>query len=67
MASGEAADRKAKLTAALKQNLKRRKAATAGKDGSDSSHGAGLGASVGPQTGLKPLSGKSPKSASKRN
>ena len=67
MASGKAADRKAKLAVALKQNLKRRKAATAGSDNAGSGHGAGLGAGIAPQTGLKPLPGKSPKSASKRN
>jgi hypothetical protein len=65
MASGKAADRKAKLAAALKQNLKRRKTATAVNN--NSSEGVGLGAGVAPQTGLKPLSGKSPKTASKRN
>lgn len=67
MASGRAADRKAKLAAALKQNLKRRKGTNSGKEDDDSSHGIGLGAGTAPQKGLKPLSGKGPKTASKRN
>ena len=55
MASGKAADRKAKLASALKQNLKRRKTGTAaaGKDDAASSQDLGLGAGIAPQKGLK--------------
>ena len=67
MRSGKAADRKAKLAAALKQNLKRRKADVAGEDSAIPSQDLGLGAGVAPQKGLNPLPAKSPKSASKRN
>lgn len=68
MASGKA-DRKAKLAAALKQNLKRRKTGTpaAGTDSAGSSQDLGLGAGTAPQKGLNQLSGKSLKTAPKRN
>jgi hypothetical protein len=65
MRSDKAADRKAKLAAALKQNLKRRK--VAGEDSASPGQDLGLGAGVAPQKGLNPLPAKSPKSASKRN
>ena len=61
-------ERKAKLAAALKQNLKRRKTRSAGdgKDNVSPSQGLGLGAGTAPQMGLKATSER-PKTASKRN
>jgi hypothetical protein len=61
-------DRKAKLAAALKQNLKRRKTGTAddGKDNNSASQDLGMGAGIARQMGLKAPSAR-PKTASKRN
>ena len=67
----KARDRNARLAQALKQNLKRRKAAPTPGTGHSSAPAVpdedGLGAGTGPQKGLRPLPGISPKTASKRN
>ncbi len=66
--AGRKTERGARLAAALKQNLKRRKAGgrTTGEEpDSPGAGGTGPGAGIAPQGGLKHAAG--PKTASKRN